>query len=348
MQALRSAGVHHIDYDPWSFLRNGENLMDGSPSWSLGPYHRPQYDVFQRHCQMAMNDVDLMSSFRQAEVHSLRLTPEGFSVETCLEEFRAERVILSTGPTEPWLPEWACRASKRGERVAHVLQRCPLPEGGGDTVVVGDGMSGVQYAIALAKSRSTRVTLLGRQPLRLADFDADPCWLGPKCLNEQFSEASFQSRREQIAQARYKGTVTPEVLAEWKSLRIARSLEHHLGETSDFRDGHIFTTDGRRFPADSVILATGFEKGLPGGKLIKQMINELDLPLSPCGFPILTEQLEWSPGLYVSGGLAEMVVGPVARNIAGARLASKRILGRTSQPLSSHLKNKGVHHASAR
>jgi len=47
-----------------------------------------------------------------------------------------------------------------------------------------------------------------------------------------------------------------------------------------------------------------------------------------CGFPIVDKNLSWgdSGRIYVSGALAELEIGPSARNIAGARLAAERIV----------------------
>jgi hypothetical protein len=46
---------------------------------------------------------------------------------------------------------------------------------------------------------------------------------------------------------------------------------------------------------------------------------------------VLAPTLEWAPGLYVTGQLAELELGPTARNIGGARLAAERlVLGRSA------------------
>jgi hypothetical protein len=37
------------------------------------------------------------------------------------------------------------------------------------------------------------------------------------------------------------------------------------------------------------------------------------------------EQLCWHPGIYVSGALAELELGPPAANIVGGRLAAQRL-----------------------
>ena len=85
---------------------------------------------------------------------------------------------------------------------------------------------------------------------------------------------------------------------------------------------------GNTIEVDEVLLATGFGKKLPGGKLIKDLVKNFDLEVSDfCGFPIVDENLSWgSKGIYVAGALAELEIGPSARNIAGARLAAERIL----------------------
>ncbi len=79
---------------------------------------------------------------------------------------------------------------------------------------------------------------------------------------------------------------------------------------------------------DEVFLATGFKSGLPGGALIRRdLVEQSGLKISDyCGFPIVSFDLKWHPRISVSGALAELELGPSARNIAGARLAAERIV----------------------
>ncbi|MBL8151238.1 MAG: hypothetical protein JNN15_15045, partial [Blastocatellia bacterium] len=44
------------------------------------------------------------------------------------------------------------------------------------------------------------------------------------------------------------------------------------------------------------------------------------------GYPIVDRSLKWHPGIYVSGPLAELELGPTARNIIGARTAAEKLL----------------------
>jgi hypothetical protein len=84
-------------------------------------------------------------------------------------------------------------------------------------------------------------------------------------------------------------------------------------------------SSGEAIQTDRVILATGFDPKRPGGKWLDDAIAEYDLPVADCGYPIVDDCLQWREGLYTTGPLAELEVGPVARNIIGARLAAERI-----------------------
>ena len=77
--------------------------------------------------------------------------------------------------------------------------------------------------------------------------------------------------------------------------------------------------------SDHVILATGFEKKRPG-QWLQNIIEKCELPQASCGYPIVDKNLHWAKNIYVSGALAELEVGPVARNIVGARIAAERIV----------------------
>jgi hypothetical protein len=76
---------------------------------------------------------------------------------------------------------------------------------------------------------------------------------------------------------------------------------------------------------DLLVLATGFDPARPGGAWLDAAVAAYGLPTAPDGYPILDPALCWADGLHVSGPLAELEVGPVARNFIGARLAAERI-----------------------
>jgi hypothetical protein len=82
---------------------------------------------------------------------------------------------------------------------------------------------------------------------------------------------------------------------------------------------------GDRLRGDGLLLATGFHPRRPGGGLLDGTIARLGLECAACGYPVVDAGLRWGPGLYVTGPLAELEIGPVARNILGARLAGERL-----------------------
>jgi hypothetical protein len=78
--------------------------------------------------------------------------------------------------------------------------------------------------------------------------------------------------------------------------------------------------------AGTILLATGFQPGLPGKEWLTPMIEKYELHCAECGYPIVSQSLRWGPNLYVTGALAELEIGPIARNISGARQAAERIV----------------------
>lgn len=59
--------------------------------------------------------------------------------------------------------------------------------------------------------------------------------------------------------------------------------------------------------------------------MIQSLITREHAPLASCGLPDISSELEWLPQLFVSGGLADLELGPFARNIMGGKEASLRI-----------------------
>ena len=64
----------------------------------------------------------------------------------------------------------------------------------------------------------------------------------------------------------------------------------------------------------------------PGGQFVDRLIEDFKLPCNPCGYPIIGENLQWGENIYVTGPLAELQIGPCARNIVGARNAGRNVL----------------------
>ena len=60
--------------------------------------------------------------------------------------------------------------------------------------------------------------------------------------------------------------------------------------------------------------------------MIDALIEEAGLEVSACGYPLTDRWVRWHPRVRVMGPLAELELGPSARNISGARRAAERIV----------------------
>lgn len=323
MGYLRSTAVHHIGLSPWSLLEYATEHYGNPDNWSAPPYQRPSYEVFQEHCREILEEYALAQAFHRFEAKKIVIKADGtFLVESEDEILESRNLTLAVGQPPPRYPSWASRTDPR---IHHLLSPRPLPTvERANITVVGAGMTGAQFA--LAQASKNKVTLVTPKPLEEQNFDADPCWIGPKCVNRKYTESSALEKRATIRAARQPGTINHQVHAELVAALDSGKVRLIVDRAARYENRCLTLESGTQFPCDHLYLATGFEKTRPGGALVDNLIQSAGLPVAPCGFPITTPNLQWAPGLYVTGGLAELTLGPVARNITGARSAAKLIV----------------------
>jgi len=140
-----------------------------------------------------------------------------------------------------------------------------------------------------------------------------------------------------IARARHRGSVPPDVARRLRHAQRRQRLAHVVAEATvgpiaDLLAAgppgtYTLTLDAApgTLQVDRVVLATGFEAQRPGSPWLDAAIERHGLTCAACGYPVVDASLGWAEGLYVTGPLAELEIGPVARNIVGARLAAKRL-----------------------
>jgi len=337
MTSLRSPAVHHLDLPSLSLKRfmlsRGELARLGAPPL-LPPYGRPALALFNRHADEVVRSRELDSVRLVGEVSALRLVEGGFEVTAEFGARYARRLLLAIGMSDqPAWPRWAKKAREAGASIHHVLdpsfdrERCPHF---GTFLVYGGGLSAAQTALAFAAENPGRVLLVMRHRIRVHLFDAEPSWQGQNFMRSFAMEPSPVRRRRIINAARHRGSLTPEVERELaraveegrvRLVRLRRSPERVDVEAGVLR----MHAEGVQLRAQVVILATGYERRRPGGAWLDRAIEELELPVAPCGYPLVDPSLQWRPGLFVSGPLAELELGPVARNIAGAHRAAARL-----------------------
>ena len=228
--------------------------------------------------------------------------------------------------------------------------------------VIGGGITAAHKALELVRNArstgdsSSSIHLIARSPLKEQQFDTDQSWMMTRSMVQRskegggagmtkkqrmFSQCScWKERRKIIAKERVPGTVTAAVNRGKDGLRYHienGDIQWHQAEVVDKRyvqhdsmhhcQIELFLSHGETVLVDRVLLATGFQKRLPGGTLIQtDLVEKAGLRVSDCGYPIVDENLSWHPRISVAGALAELELGPSARNIAGARLAAERIV----------------------
>ena len=329
---LRSSVVHHIDGDPMSLRRFAERR--GRRSDLQGVYQKPSIALFDDHCDAVVERYGLHSAWVQGEGRSIdRAAGGALRVETGSGDLVARRVVLAVGSADqPLMPAWAEALRAAGAPVRHVFERgFRLDEAlaWAWPIVLGGGLSAFQLALWLAERRPGAVALLARHPARIHEFDADSRWMGPLGCREFARLPAGDERRGVIARERRRGSVPAEIARQLERRVADGSLAWRLGDVSTATvaagDIELELEDGGRVRGDGVLLATGFDPRRPGGGLLDETITRLGLECAACGYPVVDASLRWGPGLYVTGPLAELEIGPVARNILGARMAGERL-----------------------
>lgn len=224
-----------------------------------------------------------------------------------------------------------------GQASVPTAGRVPGRSAGDPVAVVGGGISAAQVAIRIG-SQGVPVVLLVRHPLRIHRFDADPGWLGPRYLASFHAEPDPGRRRASVDAARHRGSMTEDDHRHLQALVHRSLVEIRAGEPVDVQatdQGGLFlrvvgtageAAAGEVIRVSAVLFATGLTPRLPPDHPVAMTGDHLALPFHSCGTPRLEPSLAWAPGLYLSGRFADLVVGPVAGNLAGARMAADRIL----------------------
>jgi cation diffusion facilitator CzcD-associated flavoprotein CzcO len=205
-----------------------------------------------------------------------------------------------------------------------------------EIAVVGGGLSGCQIAIALSRDAAgglpcRGIRLIRRRPAAIRAYDSDPGYIGVK-KGAAFSRIrDYHRRRRIIREARWPGSIPGDVAAEIAEAARRGDFAIVEGEiisadVPSWGPVSLRLADGRRIAAGAVVLATGFEDDLPERPWIRDLAAAEGLPVHTDGYPVPDGALRWAPGLYVTGGLAELEMGPSGLNIIGAHRAADRIL----------------------
>jgi len=332
MRFLRSPATHHVDLPILSLYRFAKTSAGLPLAGFIPPYNRPSLALFRAHSAQVIKDNELARRHIRGRALSVGRDGPQLVVETTAGPVKTRRLLLAIGMSEQlcW-PLWVQALRRAGGPVVHVFEpafREEAAPGARSTIVVGGGITAVQTTLSLAAQSGTSVTLMARRPLQESQFDFNPCWIGPKCLRRFYRE-DFETRRATIEGARIPGSLPNEVMEEFTAARKHAGLGflQAVIRGATLAGGTIrLRTDAGERQAARIVLATGFRPERPGGPFVQGLIDDFGLRCNPCGYPIVGEDLQWGPNIFVAGPLAELQVGPCARNIVGARNAGRMLL----------------------
>jgi len=339
---LRSPAVHHPDPNPYALRK----FAECRPQELFAPYDLPGTQLFQDFCADLIRRLELPPVLKakvlRVEPLQHRLRPR---FRLWLADDRsviARRIVFAKGSSQIHLPDWVSQIQSAypPERLCH-SQQIDLRElhlAGERILIVGGGLTSGHLAVG-AIARGAKAVLMARRNLQEQLFDAEPGWLGPKYLKDFWAEPDWEKRWYLIQQARNGGSLTPAMILQLRRLMRRDLLQIQeqcqvvkvvwqgnnwlVHCRDDSRDARHSISD-REF--DRIWVATGTKLDVTAEPLLADILNTFPLTTGR-GLPVLDPCLRWSGcELYTMGGLAALQVGPVARNLSGARMASERIV----------------------
>ena len=332
---LRSPAVHHPDPNPYAL----RSFAESRPTELHSPYDLPGTQLFQDFCLHLIERWQLNKCIVPAQV--TRLEP---LIPMRKTRFRlwldnghsviARRVVLATGGGAPSLPEWVSHISTPypQERLCHShdVNLRSLQLAGERVLIVGGGLTSGHLAVG-AIARGARAILMARRDFQEKLFDADPGWLGPKYLKGFWAEADWHNRWQMIQQARNGGSFTPAMMTQLRRAYHSGTISLHERcqiVEAIWKDNYwqVRCHDGTEHQCDRIWMATGTKLDVTANSMLSEVLDGFPTAIVN-GLPVLDTYLRWPRcELFVMGGLAALQIGPVARNLYGARMASDRIV----------------------
>lgn len=319
MPYLRSPLVHHCHPEPFDLKKFAKHHQYAQAM--IGQYQRPRLDMFFDHTEQWIETYSLEDAHIQQDAIDIEQKDNHW--EVTLENgqlLQARHVVLAMGTHRtPNVPDMYAEQPD----VQHIHQK-EIDIHTHASHVIGSGISAAHLVIKLlGEERSEPIHLWVKKQLEVFDFDADPGWLGPKNMRGFQCEKDLAKRAEINCNERHKGSMPKEMYMKLMHAQEAGNLIIHETPITKVAHHKIYT-EHESVDYDGIYLATGFKMDLMQQPLIQSIIQRKDAQMVS-GYPVLTTSLEWVDNLYVSGMLADLELGPFARNIMGGRMAAQRI-----------------------
>jgi cation diffusion facilitator CzcD-associated flavoprotein CzcO len=344
---LRSPAVHHPDPDPHALRTFAQNR----PNELFPPYDLPGTTLFKDFCQDLIQRWQLQNCVYPAEVIAIKPRRQKRRSQFDLElsngqTLIARRVVLANGSGLPHYPTWVKQISTSypQQRLlhSHQVDLRKLQLQGEQILIIGGGQTSGHLALG-AIERGANVILMNRRTFYHKLFDAEPGWLGPKYLKGFWAETNWFIRWQMIQQARNGGSMTPPLLSHLRQLEQQGRIKFYqqcqvsqaqwMGNYWQIYCDQI--TDHsciHQQKIDQIWLATGSQINATEHPLLSEILTTYPTEIVN-GLPVLDQNLRLPQcEFFIMGGLAALQVGPTARNLSGARMASARIVQALIKP----------------
>lgn len=319
MSHLRSTRVHHLSSNPHALKQFAANYDYGSHHFK-DTFGRPSLALFNDHCDQTIDDWQLPSRFVGNDpVERVSRLDDVYVIETKNRRIKADVVVVATGQSNTvHLPDWAGLPGCR-----HIFSP-NQPREQHEVTIVGGGITALHYAL-VRHHKGHHVTLVTKRPLEVSQFDADRSFMGPKGLRAFHQlDNDWVEKRAFVKAERRPGTSPNDLVLKVKRLIRQGVIDHVIGDT--VRHDDTLYVDGRALPSSEIVCCTGIRPLDTRQSFLRPLLEQLDLPLTPCGTPVLDETLAWTDNFYMTGAYADLVVGPFARAIYGGQEAARRII----------------------
>ncbi len=329
MAWMRSPVSHHLDQHPTE-LHHFLHRRDNCDVASLArPFLRPMHAAFLRHAKHMIARERLHDAVLPGRVESLRDDGGCLVVEGASLVLRARRVLLATGSNRVRIPHWARPLREEGAAANHVFETGEQLEAD----IVGGGISAVQRALEVWRRTRQTVRLWSRRPIQIAEFDNDQSLTRARFVG-RWSRLEETQRLTFLRKHAVRGTVPPGLWGRLSKAIRRGQVRLHQGPFRVERPGAsrrlILTGAAGAVESRGLTLATGFEpEGIDGW--LRTSVDRLGLPVR-ASLPCLEADMHWGRGVYVSGPLARLRLGPMASNLVGARWAASLLPGIKMQP----------------
>lgn len=335
MTELRSPFVHHIAQDPFSLreFAKQRGRQDEIVASEIGG-DRPTVPLFFDHAEWVCQEHELTSLVEPMRVTAIAEGDDHVCIETPSGRHTARWCLLAVGHRQLNRPAWAEELPSTAP-VDHVWDEGFNLSQIDETAavgIIGGGITAAKCATTLAQP-GREVRLFVRSPFEVELREASTDWMHFSRVIDRLHElpSASQDRAEQVAEARYSGSMPPHVFDRLRQAIETGYVELDRTEITAASEagGTVVVTcrDGTARCLDQVICATGF--GSPyEGPLFKQLRSETSLAAGYRNAPLLDDEtLRWQredgtlSRIAVSGAAAQQVLGPFSRNIIGARRA---------------------------